>query len=194
MGTFAARRHFETVMIKLLGIAGSLRKDSIHKKLLETAKTLAPDGMVIETFDLSGVVPYNMDLEPNFPQRVVELKERIREADGVILAVPEHNYSFSGVMKNALDWVSRPLSECPLTNKPVILQSASTGMMGGSRAQYHLRQVLGYLECKQMQFPELFVPRAGDKFGEDGLLNDEASLTQMRKQLKAFMTFIEQGR
>lgn len=180
-------------MIKILAMAGSIRKDSIHKKLIETAKTLAPEGMAIESFDLSDVPIYNMDLEPNFPPSVVELKQRIRDADGVLLGVPEHNYSFSGVIKNTLDWVSRPISECPLEGKPVILQS-SGGALGGTRGQYQLRQVLSYLECKQMQFPEFFLTNGWEKIGDDGLLADEAAIAQMKKQLDAFKKFIEHER
>ncbi len=177
----------------MLAFAGSLRKGSLHKGLIETSKSLAPEGMEILAFDLAPIPLYNMDLESDWPKPVLDFKAAIASADGVLIACPEHNYSFSGVLKNAIDWASRPITETPFRNKPVILQSTSTGMMGGSRAQYHLRQVLGYLECRQMQFPEVFIPNAKDKFDEKVRLIDERGTAQIRKQLEAFKQFLAPG-
>lgn len=176
--------------IKVLAFVGSIRSKSIHKKLIEADKRLAPEGMHIEFFDIKDIPVYNMDLESHWPTSVLEFKHSIKDADGLIIGVPEHNYSFSGVLKNAIDWASRPLKESPFHRKPVILQSASSGMMGGSRAQYHLRQVLSYLETLQMQFPETFVPKWSEKINEDGDLIDEPTLNHIRKQLIAFQEFI----
>lgn len=177
--------------LHILAFAGSLRKESFNRKLLVNSQSLAPEGMEIEIFDLNEIPPYNMDLEPNFPPAVVSLKEKIKAADGVLIATPEHNFSFSGVLKNAIDWASRPLTEAVLDEKPVALQSASTGWQGGVRAQAHLRQVLNYFPMRQMYFPEVFVGQARSKFDENGKLTDELSIANLTKQLAAFKEFIE---
>ncbi|MCH8273343.1 MAG: NAD(P)H-dependent oxidoreductase [Armatimonadetes bacterium] len=176
--------------VRVFAFAGSLRKGSLHKKLIEASKGLAPEGMEINAYDLKDIPPYNMDLEDAMPSAVADFKKRIAESDGVLMAVPEHNFSFSGVMKNAIDWASRPYGESAFDGKPVILQSVSPGRMGGSRAQYHLRQVLGALSMIQMQFPEVFIGPAGDVFDESGALTDERASEQIRKQLAAFKEFI----
>lgn len=175
----------------VIAFAGSLRQGSYNRSLIEISIELAPPGMSIDHVLLDGIPPYNMDIEANEPQSVANLKGRIRVADGVLIAVPEHNYSYSGVLKNALDWVSRPPADNPLTGKPVILQSAAAGFAGGVRGQLHLRQILGYFEMRQMYFPEVFVGAAHTKFSEKGHLQDERAVEQIRKQLAAFQAFIQ---
>lgn len=174
--------------------AGSLRKGSIHKALIRAAQGLAPDGMTISEFDLAPIPLYNMDLEAEMPPSVADFKDRIEAADGVLLSCPEHNFSFSGVLKNAIDWASRPSGQNSFAGKPVAIMSASPGMMGGSRAQYHLRQVLFYLQTKQMGFPEMFVASFGSKSNDDGELSDEATRNHMQKFLASFLDFIKSGR
>lgn len=175
--------------MKVLAIAGSLRKGSVHKRLVRAAIAHAPDGMQIEYFDLAPIPLYNMDLEVEPPEAVVEIKRRVADADGLLIATPEHNYSYSGVLKNTIDWISRPVTEQPIRNKPVALMSAAPGIFGGARAQYHLRQVLFYLEAKQLR-AEFFLPRCNEKIDEDGNLLDEADVERMRKFLSAFAEFI----
>jgi chromate reductase len=178
---------------KVLGFAGSLRSGSINRALLRASTELAPEGMRIEIFDLEGIPLYNMDLEPDFPSRVVEFNEAIRSADGLLVATPEHNHSFSGVLKNALDWASRPVQTTPLNGKPVIVQSASPGWTGGLRAQMHLRQVFAYFPMRHMYYPEVCVGGARTKFDADLKMIDEFSIGRIREQLSEFLKFIREA-
>jgi chromate reductase len=141
---------------------------------------------------LRDIPPYDDDLRTGsgYPPHVAAFRAAIKEADALVIASPEYNFSISGVLKNALDWASRPVTETPLNDKPVVLQSASTNFAGGARAQYHLRQVLGYFPMKQMFFPELFVNSAKGKFDESGNLIDPESKDRIAKQLQAFKEFI----
>jgi len=173
----------------VLSFVGSLRKDSVHKKLVRAAIGLAPEGMQIELFDIADIPLYNMDLESDPPKPVLSLKEKIRQADGVLIGVPEHNYSFSGVVKNVVDWVSRPVSDQPFRDKPVALVSASPGMFGGARGQYQFRQVLFYLDAKQFG-NEYFLPHCLQKFDDFGNLAEEEDRARLQEFLAAFSEFI----
>jgi chromate reductase, NAD(P)H dehydrogenase (quinone) len=175
---------------RVLAFAGSIRKESFNRKLLVNSQALAPEGMDIEIFDIDEIPVYNMDLEPDFPAAVVALKAKIKAADGVLIAVPEHNFSFSGVLKNVLDWISRPASDGILEGKPVIVQSASPSWAGGLRAQIQLRQVLAYFPVRQMYFPEVCVGQCRQKFDESGKLTDALALENITKQLASFKEFI----
>lgn len=176
--------------MQIAAIAGSLRKDSVHKRIVRAVTAHAPEGMEIQYFDLAPIPLYNMDMEGDPPPAVNELKERIRAADGLLIAVPEHNYSYSGVLKNAIDWVSRPVTEQPIRGKPVALMSAAPGMLGGARAQYHLRQVLFYLEARQLR-AEFFLPRYREKIDDEGNLLEEDDAGRMKRFLSAFAEFID---
>lgn len=180
--------------IRVIGIAGSIRKESHNRGLIENARDLVPAGMEIEHFLLDDIPPYNMDLEPELTPAVLKLKEAVLASDGVLLAVPEHNYSYSGVLKNAIDWGSRPYGKSCWDGKPVIMQSAAAGFMGGCRAQLHMRQVFGYLNMKQMYFPEVFVGASHTKLDADLKLTDALSIENITKQLAAFKEFIEHER
>ncbi|HRK23202.1 MAG TPA: NAD(P)H-dependent oxidoreductase [Fimbriimonadaceae bacterium] len=177
--------------IHVLAIAGSLRQASYNRLLIKASQRLAPSGMTIESFDLNEIPPYNMDLEPNFPPAVIELKAKIKAADGLLIATPEHNFGVPGVLKNAIDWASRMPDEGVLDNKPVIVQSASPGWVGGLRAQMHLRPVLEYFPMRQMFFPEVVVGGCRSKFNDAGELTDELAIGNITKQLAAFATFIQ---
>jgi len=178
-------RKIETVNI--LGFAGSLRKGSYNKALLRAAGELLPAGASIELFDLDGIPPFNQDLEGNPPEKVKEFKARIKSASAVLIATPEYNYSVPGVLKNALDWASRPYGDSAWTGKPLALMSVSTGMLGGSRAQYHLRQTLLFLDVRAVSKPEVFVTFAGQKFDDKGRLTDEATRGIVADLLKALV-------
>ena len=129
---------------RILGIAGSLRRDSYNRALLRAATELVPAGMTIEIYERLGDIPqYNEDVRlAGRPEPVVDITEAVRAADGILIATPEYNYSIPGVLKNAIDWVSRPPQTSPLKNKPAAIMSASTGISGGMRAQLHLRQAV----------------------------------------------------
>ena len=143
--------------IKVLAFAGSLRRDSYNKALIRAAVELAPESVSIEVFDLEGIPPFNQDLEATPPQKVKDFKDQIRNADALLIATPEYNYSVSGVLKNAIDWASRPRADTPLEGKPVAIMSASVGRFGGARAQYHLRQTFIFLNMHPVNRPEVML-------------------------------------
>ena len=170
--------------VNILGFAGSLRKDSYNKALLREAVKLVPTGAKLEIFDLEGIPPFNQDLEQSLPDKVKEFKAKIRAADAVLIATPEYNYSIPGVLKNAIDWASRPYPDNSFEGKPVAMMSASTGILGGARAQYHLRQVFVFLDMHPINKPEVFVTFASTKFDEKGTLTDETAKELIRKLLE----------
>jgi chromate reductase, NAD(P)H dehydrogenase (quinone) len=159
--------------LKILGFAGSLRSGSYNKALLHAAVDLLPEDVTLEIFDIEGIPPFNQDVEPNIPAKVKEFKSKIREASAILIATPEYNYSVPGVLKNAIDWASRPYGDNPFDGKPVAIISASIGMLGGARAQYHLRQMFVFLNMYPVNGPEVIVPFAQNKFDASGNLVDE---------------------
>jgi chromate reductase, NAD(P)H dehydrogenase (quinone) len=172
--------------LKVLGFAGSLRTGSYNKALLRAAGKLLPEKTILETFDLSGIPSFNQDIEMDMPVKVKEFKSKIREADAILIATPEYNYSVPGVLKNAIDWASRPYGDNPFDGKPVAIMSASPGMLGGARAQYHLRQMFVFLNMYPLNGPEVIVTFASDKFDAEGNLVDDNTkkfLTQLLQNL-----------
>src|SRR3990172_4966208 len=144
----------------ILGFAGSLRKGSYNKALLRAAAELVPKDTVMEVFDLEGIPPFNQDLEQSVPIKVKEFKAKIKSADAILIATPEHNYSIPGVLKNAIDWASRPYGDNSFEGKPAAIMSASVGLLGGARAQYHLRQACVFLDMHPINRPEVMVAMA----------------------------------
>jgi chromate reductase len=161
--------------IKILGFAGSLRKESFNRALLRNAVSLVPNNSSLDIFELDGISPFNQDLENNMPEKIREFKSKIKEADAILISTPEYNYSVPGVLKNAIDSASRPYGDNPFDGKPVAIMSASIGMLGGARAQYHLRQIFVFLNMYPINRPEVMVNFAGDKFDSNGNLMDETS-------------------
>ena len=131
--------------MKVLGFAGSLRTGSYNKALLRAAEDLLPENLILEIYDIDGIPPFNQDNEQNMPMKVKDFKSKIRSADALLIATPEYNYSVPGVLKNAIDCASRPYGDNPFDGKPVAIMGASVGMLGGARAQYHLRQTFIFL-------------------------------------------------
>ncbi|AEG61464.1 NADPH-dependent FMN reductase [Desulforamulus ruminis] len=161
--------------IHILGFAGSLREGSYNRAALRAAQELLPEGVTLEIFDLSPIPLFNEDVEKEgFPEPVQAFKERIAAADALLIATPEYNYSIPGVLKNALDWASRPPGQSPLNDKPVAIMGASAGYFGTARAQYHLRQMCVILNMHPIN-KEVFIAGAGDKFDPQGKLADERS-------------------
>ena len=158
--------------LNILGFAGSLRKDSYNRALLRTAVELLPKEAIIEIFDLNGIPVFNQELEAAMPNRVKEFKQKIKAADAILIVTPEYNYSMPGVLKNAIDWASRPTGDNSFDNKPAAIMSASTGILGGARAQYHLRQTCVFLNMHTVNKPEIFVTLAAQKFDANGNLTD----------------------
>ena len=162
----------EKKKLTVLGFAGSLRRGSYNKALLHAAVGLVPQDMNLEIFDLEGIPTFNQDTEQNMPEKVKDFKTKITEADAILIATPEYNYSVPGVLKNAIDCASRPYGDNPFDGKPVAIISASIGMLGGARAQYHLRQIFVFLNMYPINRPEVIVPFAQDKFDVNGNLLD----------------------
>ncbi len=173
--------------LNILGLAGSLRKGSYNRSLLRAAAELMPEGAKLEVFDLEGIPAFNQDLEPVMPDKVKELKAKIKTADAILIATPEHNYSVPGVLKNAIDWASRPSGDNSWLGKPAAIMSASTGMLGGSRAQYHLRQTFVYLDMHPVNKPEVMVNFAAQKFDQSGKFTDEKGREVLGLLLKALI-------
>lgn len=160
-------------LVNILGFAGSLRKDSYNRALLRAALELIPEDARLGVIDLEGIPPFNQDLEQLPPDKVKEFKAKIKSADAILIATPEYNYSIPGVLKNAIDWASRPYGDNAWEGKPVAVMSASIGMLGGARAQYHLRQCFVFLDMHPINRPEVMVTFAPQKFDDKGRLVDE---------------------
>jgi chromate reductase, NAD(P)H dehydrogenase (quinone) len=159
--------------LKILGFAGSLRVGSYNKALIRATIDLLPNDVYLEVFEIDGIPLFNQDNEKDMPIKVKEFKSKIRDADAILIATPEYNYSVPGVLKNAIDWASRPYGDNAFDKKPVAIISASVGMLGGSRAQYHLRQMFVFLNMYPINGPEVMLPFAQDKFNANGKLTDE---------------------
>jgi len=155
----------------ILGFAGSLRKESYNRSLLRAAEELLPPDVQLEIYDLEGIPSYNQDLEQQLPAKVREFKARIRACDALLIATPEYNYSIPGVLKNAIDWASRPFGDNSFEDKPVAFMGASMGMIGTARAQYHLRQSCVFLNMHPLNRPEVMVSHAQDRI-TDGKVTD----------------------
>lgn len=176
--------------LQILGLSGSLRKGSYNTAALCAAQKLAPQGMHIEIYDISNIPLYNEDVrEQGFPPAVQDFRERIRTADALLIVTPEYNYSIPGVLKNAIDWASRP-PEQPFDGKPIAIMGASPSQFGSARAQYHLRQCFIYLNGLIMNQPEVMISNAHSKFDEQGGLTDSKTQEMIAKLLEALAIWV----
>lgn len=174
--------------LKIAAFSGSIRKESYTTKLVKAFQHLAPNGVTVEIFDIGKVPFINQDLETNLPQPVKDLHRSIENADAIILATPEYNRSYSPILKNALDWGSRPAGQNKWNKKPAVVLGCTPYNLGAFGAVNHLRQVLVYLNMHPVQQPEFYLAAAADKFDEQGNLTDE----QTKKMIAAlWTTFIE---
>ncbi|HXP12290.1 MAG TPA: NADPH-dependent FMN reductase [Stellaceae bacterium] len=171
--------------IKVLGICGSLRQASYNRMALKVAQESLPPGMTLEVFDKLAEIPlYNEDVKAKgLPPAVAELRDKIKAADALLFVTPEYNYSVPGVLKNAIDWVSRTPDQ-PFDGKPVAMMGATMGMWGTTRAQHHLRQTCVFLNMIPLNKPEVMIPQAQNKFDAQGRLTDEPT----RKFIADLMT------
>ncbi|MGB2058894.1 MAG: NADPH-dependent FMN reductase [Alcanivorax sp.] len=177
--------------MKVLAIAGSLREKSYNRGLVRAARALAPAGMEIIEADISDIPLYNGDDDGDTqPAPVLALAEKVKEADALLFASPEYNYSIPGVLKNAIDWLSRVPGGI-FAGKPAAIMGASMGGMGTSRSQYHLRQVLVFLDVHPLNKPEVFVSAAHEKCDGNGDLQDEKTREMIGKQLEALKVWAE---
>ena len=175
--------------VNILGFAGSLRKQSYNKAILAVATETVPDGTSLEVFDLEGIPPFNQDLELQPPDKIKEFKARIRAADAILIATPEYNYSIPGVLKNAIDWASRPYGDNAFDGKPVAVMGASIGKLGTARAQYDLRRSFVFLNMLPLNQPEVMGSFAQDKVDSKGRVTDENTrkrIKELRESLVAW--------
>jgi chromate reductase len=183
--------------LHILGIAGSLRRASFNRGLIRAATQVAPPGISVTAFELHELPMYDGDLEAEGdPTPVSALKRAIGEADALLLATPEYNHCVPGVLKNAIDWASRPPRAAVLTGKPVAVMGASPGRGGTARAQAQLRDGLTFTGSLVLPLPELLVPLAGAKFDERGDLVDEGTRVEIRDLLVALAAWtrrLDQG-
>jgi chromate reductase len=170
-----------------MGIAGSLRGESYNRCALRAAAQLAAKGATVDIFELDGIPGFNQDDEQNPPAKVVELKRRVRETDAIIIVTPEYNYSIPGVLKNTIDWGSRPYEDSAWNGKPAAITGASVGMIRTARAQYHLRQMMMFLNMFPFNQPEVMIGNAADRFDAEGNLTDETAKQFIRKLLQSLI-------
>ena len=180
------------VNTKILGICGSLRKASLNMAALRAARASAPDGVTLEIADISGIPVYNEEnYAEGFPPAVDAFRAQIKAADALLFATPEYNYSIPGVLKNAIDWASRP-PEHPFSGKAVGMLGCSAGTSGTMRAQYHLRQVMVFLDMRPINKPEVFLPAAGNLFDKNQNLTDDGVAGRLADLLVALAAWSKQ--
>jgi len=174
---------------KILTLVGGISKDSLNKKLFQALKDLAPKDFTLDTFDISSLPFFNQDLEEDLPQSVRDLKNKIEDAHAVLFITPEYNRSVPGVLKNAIDWGSRPYGQNSWDQKPCGVLGASPGNIGSFGAQNHLRQTLTYLNMDPMPTPEMYI-KAFQAFDENGKLKSDGLKDLIQKYLLAFNKWI----
>ena len=175
--------------VKILGIAGSLRRDSYNRAALRTAVQLVPAGAALETFDLDGIPVYNQDNDASPPAKIQELKRLVRAADALLFATPEHNFSVPAALKNAIDWVSRPPTDNAWAGKPAAVMGASAGKIATARAQAHLRQIFSYVDIHPINKPIVMIGEAAQAFDAQGNLKDEKARDLIRQLLESLMAW-----
>ena len=181
--------------MKILAIVGSLRKESYNLQLALAAKKAVGDAAEFEILEYADLPFMNQDKEIPAPEAVKRVREAVKSADGIWFFTPEYNHFFSGVLKNLIDWLSRPVSDTEpqvLAGKPAAISGISPAMAGTALAQDHLVTLISYLNMKIMNTPRLTIPNAKQKLNADGKLELVASAPYLEKQAKAFVAFIEE--
>ena len=174
----------------ILGFAGSLRRASYNRGLLRAAADVTPSGIVVRVFDLADIPLYNQDVEDaGEPDLVVSFKDAIQRADALLVATPEYNHGTSGVLKNAIDWASRPRATSPLKDKPVAVMGASPGRGSTARAQAQLREAFVFTGACVMPQPELLVSAAAAHFDDDGNVTDPELHERLTELVAALRTW-----
>lgn len=177
-------------MKKILAISGSIRAQSFNTGLTKALPELAPEGFSVEYADISTLPLFNSDLESAFPSEAQVLKDQIESADAIVFATPEYNRSIPGVLKNAIDWASRPWGKNSFVGKPVLVMGASVGPIATAVAQQDLKKIMLYLDARVVGQPELYVGMAGEKFNEAGELTDENTKEHIKKALAVLVSRI----
>jgi chromate reductase, NAD(P)H dehydrogenase (quinone) len=176
-------------VFRILGISGSGRKGSYNTALLAAAKEMLPDNVMLETYNVSSFPLFNEDLEVRMPGPIREFKRKIKEADAILFASPEYNYTVSAVLKNALEWGNRPDDDNSWEGKPAAIMSASSSPRGGARAQLHLRQIMVDLDMYPLNRPLLLVAKAEEKFDFNLRLTDARSRELLRDLLNSLVSW-----
>ena len=182
--------------MKIIAIVGSLRKDSFNRQLALEAKRLVSEWAELELLEYSDVPLMNQDIEYPAPEAVSRVRKAVKSADGVWFFTPEYNHYFSGVLKNLIDWLSRPVSDSEpqvLGGKPAAISGATPGMSGTGIAQDHLVALISLLNRKVMNRPRLTIPNAKEQVDEDGRLNLTAGAALLAKQAEAFVQYIRKN-
>ena len=183
--------------LKVLGMSGSLRKGSFNTMALRAAQGLVPAGMTIEVAEIGNLPLYNDDIRAaGYPAVVQAFREKIAAADALLFVTPEYNYSISGVLKNAIDWGSRPPNQ-PFDGKPIAIMGASGGILGTARAQYHLRQMCVFLNMFPVNKPEVMIGQAASRFDAEGKLTEETTrglVKQLLESLRDWTLVLKRGR
>lgn len=170
--------------VRILGISGSLREGSYNTSALKAAAGLVPENAEIEIYSIGGFAEFVQGLDQDPPEKVVEFKKKIREADAILISSPEYNYSVPGVLKNAIDWASRPYGDSAWDGKPAAIMGASGGILGTARMQYHLRQIMVFLNMFPVNRPEVMIGNAAKRFNEQGELIDETTRELIKDMLQ----------
>ena len=171
--------------IQILVLVGGISKDSLNRKLFNAVRTLAPPHLSLEGVEIDHLPFFNQDLESDLPKAVRDFKERIKSAKAILFITPEYNRSFPAVLKNAIDWGSRPYGQSEWNQKPCAVMGASVGNVGTFGAQHHLRQTLAYLNMPTMGQPEFYL-NGSKSFDEAGKLIDEKTKSFIQKYLQSF--------
>lgn len=170
--------------MNIIAISGSLRKGSFNTSLVHALQELAPADMRISVADIRALPLYNQDDEEAFPAAAQTLKDTIVSADGVIIATPEYNRSIPGVLKNAIDWVSRPYGHNSFAKKPVLVMGVSSGKLGTAIAQSHLRMMLTYLDMRIVGQPEIYLGPGSEIFDAEGKIVADTTKDFLKKALE----------
>lgn len=173
--------------IRILGISGSLREGSFNTGALKAAVEMVPDRAEIEIFSIAGFPEFVQGQDQHPPEKVAEFKDKIREADAILISSPEYNYSLPGVLKNAIDWASRPYGDSAWNGKPAAIMGASPGAIGTARMQYHLRQIMVFLNMFPLNKPEIMINNCAGKFDEHGNLTDDKTREFISQMLMALV-------
>ena len=180
-----------TSPLHIVGIIGSLRKASFNRSLMAVVPEVLPEGVTFEIAEIGDLSLFNQDNEQTLPQAVQRMKEQIKKADAIIIATPEYNYSIPGVLKNAIDWASRPYGNNSFEGKAIGIMGASMGNIATARAQYHLRQCFVFLNGHLLNRPEVMVGSAQDKFDANGKLTDEHTREKVKELVSALIAWAQ---
>ena len=174
-----------TTPINVLAFTGSLRQKSYNRSALFAARDLAPEGVSVAVYELADIPPFNEDFETHPPEPVRDFKHRIAAADALLVSTPEYNHSIPGVLKNAIDWASRPAATTPLNGKPLGIMGCTTGPWGTARAQMALRLIAVSVNMHTLNRPFVQIAQAATKFDADGRLTDEPTRQQIHTLMQA---------